>query len=82
MNASGTFFGSSNVRVNGDSHSDVASKNGGHAANEVGYGGVAVAECGLNGEEEENGEAQQEDGEVQVLLSQEGDSSLYIIINP
>jgi len=78
----------SSVGVNGNSHSNVSSGNGGSRADEVCKAGVW--EVGswsgshllpVNSYSQDDTEHQREDGEVQILLSQEADSTLSDLLS-
>lgn len=63
------FFGCSNVSVHGDSHSDVTRDDGGESTNNEGGSSIAGTELWLNCEEEEYGEGNDENCEIDILLS-------------
>lgn len=76
-NISGALFGSSDVGVDGDSHSDVSGEDWGESTNEEGNCSVELAELGLNSEGKKYGEEGQEDSQIDIFLLKERDSSLF-----
>lgn len=65
----GAFFGCSNISVHGDSHSDVASQDGGKSTNNERGGCVASTEGWFNCEEKECTERNDKNCKIDILLS-------------
>ena len=75
-------IGGFDVTSGGNHHADVAAKHRGTSSNEEGDGGVgegiSAAPRHIDGTENDDGEKSTEDGKSQVLLLEEGDSTLRI----
>lgn len=79
MDVSNAFFGSSDVSVDGDLHSNVSADDGSESTNEESNGSVGGPWSHFNGEEEKDGKKDQENSQEDVLLFEESNSSLISI---
>lgn len=73
----GALFGSSNVGVDGNSHSDVAWEDRSETSNQEGNSCIEGAELGLDSQGKQDCEQWQEDCKIDIFLLKESDGSLY-----